>query len=98
MGGRNYNFYKENNLNRLSKTKFYPNIGSINHCYGLLIFFSLRCFGILDCSYITFMIVSIINKNIIMKYITHYKISLNLKKFNKTTIKIIITRNAQVRG
>ena len=36
------------------------------------IFFSLRIFGVLDCSYITFMIVSIINKNIIMKYITHY--------------------------
>ena len=35
-------------------------------------FFSLRFFGILDCSYITFMIVTIINKNIIMKYITHY--------------------------
>ena len=32
LGGQNYNFYKENNLNRLSKTKFYPNIGSINHC------------------------------------------------------------------
>ena len=28
-------------------------------------------FGILDCSYITFMIVPI-NKNIITKYITHY--------------------------
>ena len=36
------------------------------------IFFSLRIFGVLDCSYVTFMIVSIINKNIIMKYITHY--------------------------
>ena len=36
------------------------------------IFFSLRIFGVLDCFYITFMIVSIINKNIIMKYITHY--------------------------
>ena len=35
-------------------------------------FFSLRFFGILDCSYITFMIVPIINKNIITKYITHY--------------------------
>ena len=35
-------------------------------------FFSLRFFGVLDCSYITFMIVPIINKNIIMKYITHY--------------------------
>ena len=30
-------------------------------------FFSLRFFGILDCSYITFMIVPIINKNIITK-------------------------------
>ena len=29
-------------------------------------------FGVLDCSYITFMIAPIINKNIIMKYITHY--------------------------
>ena len=54
------------------KKKNYPNIGSINHCYGLLIFFSLHFFGILDCSYITFMIVPIINKNIITKYITHY--------------------------
>ena len=36
------------------------------------IFFSLSIFGVLDCSYVTFMIVSIINKNIIMKYITHY--------------------------
>ena len=35
-------------------------------------FFGLRIFGVLDCSYITFIIVSIINKNIIMKYITHY--------------------------
>ena len=35
-------------------------------------FFSLRFFGILDCFYITFMIVPIINKNIITKYITHY--------------------------
>ena len=35
-------------------------------------FFSLRFFGVLDCSYITFMIVPIINKNIITKYITHY--------------------------
>ena len=35
-------------------------------------FFILRFFGILDCSYITFMIVPIINKNIITKYITHY--------------------------
>ena len=54
------------------KKNFYPNIGSINHCYGLLIFFSLRFFGFLDCSYITFMNVPIINKNIITKYITHY--------------------------
>ena len=30
-------------------------------------FFSLRFFGVLDCSYITFMIVPIINKNIITK-------------------------------
>ena len=41
-------------------------------------------------------------KNIYMttKYITLYYISLNCKKkkFNKTTIKIIITRNAQVHG
>ena len=41
-------------------------------------------------------------KNIYMitKYITLYYISLNCKKkkINKTTIKIIITRNAQVRG
>ena len=29
-------------------------------------------FGVLDYSYITFMIVPIINKNIITKYITHY--------------------------
>ena len=35
-------------------------------------FFSLRFFGVLDYSYITFMIVPIINKNIITKYITHY--------------------------
>ena len=35
-------------------------------------FFRLRFFGVLDCSYITFMIVPIINKNIITKYITHY--------------------------
>ena len=35
-------------------------------------FFSLRFFGVLDCSYIIFMIVPIINKNIITKYITHY--------------------------
>ena len=54
------------------KTKFYPNTSSINHCKVLLIFFSLRFFGVLDCSCITFMIVPIINKNIIMKYITHY--------------------------
>ena len=37
-----------------------------------LFFFSLHFFGIFDCSYITFMIVSIINKNIITKYITQY--------------------------
>ena len=43
-------------------------------------FVSLRFFGVLDCSYITFMIVLIVNKNIIMKYITHYYISLNCKK------------------
>ena len=36
------------------------------------LFFSLCFFGVLDCSYITFMIVPIINKNIITKYITHY--------------------------
>ena len=35
-------------------------------------FFSLCFFGVLDCSYIKFTIVPIINKNIIMKYITHY--------------------------
>ena len=35
-------------------------------------FFSLHFFGVLDCFYITFMIVPIINKNIITKYITHY--------------------------
>ena len=35
-------------------------------------FFSLRFFGVLDCFYITFMIVPIINKNIIAKYIIHY--------------------------
>ena len=35
-------------------------------------FFSLCFFGVLDCSYITFMIVPIINKNIITKYIIHY--------------------------
>ena len=70
---REGNFYKENNLNRLSKTKFYPNIGTINHCQVLLIFFSLLFFfGVLDCSYISLMIVPIINKNIITKYITHY--------------------------
>ena len=40
--------------------------------FNLLIFFSLRFFGVLDCFYITFMIVPIINKNIITKYITHY--------------------------
>ena len=39
---------------------------------SFIFFFSLRFFGVLDCSYITFMIVPIINKNIIMKYITHY--------------------------
>ena len=38
----------------------------------LIFFFSLRFFGVLDCSYITFMIFPIISKNIIMKYITHY--------------------------
>ena len=65
----------------------------------LLIFFSLHFFGVLYCSYITFMIVPIINKNIITKYITHYQISLNCKIFfNKTTIKIIITRNARIHG
>ena len=41
-------------------------------------------------------------KNIYMvtKYITFYYISLKCKKkkINKTTIKIIITRNAQVHG
>ena len=35
-------------------------------------FFRLHFFGILDCSYITFVIVPIINKNIITKYIAHY--------------------------
>ena len=35
-------------------------------------FFSLCFFGVLDCSYITFIIFPIINKNIITKYITHY--------------------------
>ena len=35
-------------------------------------FFGLRFFGVLDCSYIIFMIVPIVNKNIITKYITHY--------------------------
>ena len=38
----------------------------------LIFFFSLCFFGVLDCSYITFMIFPIISKNIIMKYITHY--------------------------
>ena len=46
-------------------------------------------FMIYDCSYITFMIVSIINKNMIMKYIILYWISLNCKKKNyKTTINL----------
>ena len=44
-----------------------------NYFYGGFInFFSLSFFGVLDCSYIIFMIVPIINKNIITKYITHY--------------------------
>ena len=37
-------------------------------------------FMIYDCSYITFMSVSIINKNMIMKYTTLYYIILNCKK------------------
>ena len=40
--------------------------------FFFLIFFSLHFFGILDCYNIAFMIVPIINKNIITKYITHY--------------------------
>ena len=39
-------------------------------------------FMIYDCSYISFMSVPIINKNMIMKYITLYYISLNCKKKN----------------
>ena len=35
---------------------------------------------IYNCSYSTFMIVLIINKNMIMKYIILYQISLNCKK------------------
>ena len=38
----------------------------------LIFFFSLRFFGVLDCSYITFIIFPKKSKNIIMKYITHY--------------------------
>ena len=38
---------------------------------------------IYDCSYITFMIIPIINKNMITKYITLYLISLNCKKKKK---------------
>ena len=55
-------------------------------------------FIVCDSSYITFMIFFIINKKVIMKYITHYSIIQIVKKNNKTIIKIINTRNTQVRG